>query len=360
MAASTEVVLDLTLHFAGRPWWWRDPAHLGAILAAVRAHDLWLDFRHVGVQAATLAPFVSVDEVVAASAGWQARAYVLHTHPDGELDAAFTGSYLSLGLRGEGLALQLQATGPELAARLATLVDGAVGFVRALHHHFTGVARVGLETYLRANLRYPSVRPPRVQRTWSLGHLLDVFDPVYYDEETVLADDVRRLLAHPLPAGAERIDDTGLTILRWGRDLVDDDAVVQAAARQERFFADALDLPVIAAYNAAGDLLTAPGAAVAHPPLTVHDPESDTGYLALVAGADGAIADAAWAPAAAWARAAALPDGTLLAAVRLIVPSRAAALALHPRATAAGIERVLYADPQGRWWDPHPPGWWQG
>lgn len=360
MAGLTEVVLELTLHFAGKPWWWREPAHLAAILEAVRAHDLWLDFRHAGVQAAALTPFTSVDEVVAASAGWKDRVYVLHTHPRGGLADAFVGSYLSLALRGEGLALQLQAAGAQLAARRATLVDGAVGLVRALHHRFTGVARIGLETYLRSDLRYPSVRPPRVQRIWSLGHLLDVFDPVYYDEETVLVDDVRRLLAHPLPAGAERIDDAGLTILRWVRDLVDDDEVVRAAARQERFFADALDLPVIAAYNPAGDLLTAPAAdAVAHPPLTVLEPATGTGYLALVAGDDGAVADAAWAPAAAWARAGALPDGTPLAAVRLIVSSRPAALALSPRATAAGIERVLYADPQGRWWDPAPPGWWQ-
>lgn len=359
MAGLNEVVLDLTLSFPGKGWWWRDPAHLRAILTAARDHELWLDFRFVGVQAARLAPFASIDEVVAAATGWAARSYVLHTRQEGGLEEAFQGSYLSFDLRGEKLALQLRCADDALAARRATLIDSLIAFIRQLHHAFTGVARIGRRTHVRTDLPHPAVRPPRVEELWTFGHLVDAFDPVFYAEQTILADELGRLLAHPLPAGATRIDDDGLVILRWVDDVIDEEAVARGCALQERSVVDALDPPIVPAYDEAGDLGIAAGKAEPHPPLTVYDPGERIGYLAVVTVAGGGIEEARWSAASSWARAGALPDGTPLAAVRVIVPDRATALALHERAATDGIERVLYADDRGAWWDPHPPGWWQ-
>jgi hypothetical protein len=351
-----EVVLDLTLHFPGKGWWWRDAAHLQAILAAARDRDLWLGFRFAGVQAARLTPFAAVDEVIAASTGWGARSYVLHTRQEGGLENAFEGSYLSFDLAGDKLALQLRCADAELAARRATLIDSLIAFIRQLHHAFSGVARIGLGTCVRTDLRYPSVRPPRVEERWTFGHLVDVYDPIYYAQETLLADDLGRLLTHPLPAGATRIEDDGLVILRWVDDLVDEEAVVRGRAAQERFVVEAVDPQIIGAYNAAGDRKVVARAAEACPPLTLYDSDTKIGYLALVIDVSD---ERRWMEASSWARAGALPDGTPLAAVRVIVPDRATARACHDRAAADGIDRVLYVDEQGAWWDPHPPGWWQ-
>jgi hypothetical protein len=109
-------------------------------------------------------------------------------------------------------------------------------------------------------------------------------------------------------------------------------------------------------YNQEGDLLVDAGEAEERPPLTFYDPANQIGYKAVVPGAMDAEQ---WAEMEGWAARHKLPDGTAIAAMRLVVPNRATALALQRRARKAGIEAVLYTDNQGQWWNPSPPGPWR-
>ena len=54
-----------------------------------------------------------------------------------------------------------------------------------------------------------------------------------------------------------------------------------------------------------------------------------------------------------------MPDGTPVAAVRVIVPLRHHAFEIAEQARAAGIDGVLYPDDDGDLWNPDPPGAWR-
>jgi len=359
MAHISRVNLDLHLKFFRARRWWRDSRRLGRILEALRRNDLWFDFRYLGVEAGALQPFDRVEQVLGASVDWQKRTYVLHTRGDIGMEASVRASHISFSVSGGTLWLQLSILGPELQQRRATLIDQLIGFVRQILSDFPGVIRIDSGSYASVDgLRHASVRPPRVETRWSYGHLFDVLDPMRL-EKTPLADDARRLLDARLPAGAERIEERGVVFLRWARDLVDEGDVSLGLARQERFFVDTLNPRPIAAYNDVGDKRVKPSSAEVRPPLTAYDRAEHIGYQVLRAEADGSVDEKGWAQVSAWARAGRLPDGAPLAGVRVIVPRRPAATALHGRALADGIEAVLYRDDGGGWWDPFPPGLWQ-
>lgn len=360
MAGMTAVTLEIQLELDGEPWWWRDPRPLELILAALRQNGLWLDFRYFGAQAAPLVPFESVAEVLAASAAWLNHIYVLHSHGEGGLTPAFQGSYVSFSLDTGTLRLRLQAAQPALDERRATLLDGMVGFLCQLKDTLGAGVRVGPEAFIeQAGLAYPAVRPPRLREPFRFGHLVDAFDRTYFSKNPRFQKEVEQLLAAPTPPGCERSEHNGIVVFCWARDLNDEVAVAASCARSERFFVDVINPPVVAAYNDAGDLRTFASSLEAHPPLTMYDAAKKIGYKAIVAEDTGAVEPSDWAAIAAWAAARRLPDGSPLEAMRVIVHFRAAALALHDRAVASGIERVLYPDENGILWDPAPPGLWQ-
>ena len=59
-----------------------------------------------------------------------------------------------------------------------------------------------------------------------------------------------------------------------------------------------------------------------------------------------------------WLQEGALPDGTPLKELSLILPNRQAALDVRDVALAAGVSKVLYVDDSDGWWDPFPEGDW--
>jgi hypothetical protein len=362
MAGLTGVTLDVELEVDGEASWWRDTRLLAQILAALERRGLWFDFGYVGEQGAPLEPFASTAEVLGASTEWLDRIYVLHSHGEGGLERAFQGSYVSFSLEASKLRLQLKAAPPALDTRRDSLVESMVGCLCDLQDALGSSGRVGPTAFVhQSGLRHPWVRPPRLDEPFQLGHLVDAFDPAYFAKHPRYQEAVEKLLVAPIPAGCERTEHHGLVLFRSVRDLRDEAEVVSGCARQERFFIDVINPPIVPAFNEAGDLrvIGIRARLDPHPPLTAYDEDRQTGYKALLADEAGGVEADEWARLAGWARAGQLPDGSPLKALRVIVPYRSAALALHARAVAEGIDCVLYPDDKGVWWDPSPPGPWQ-
>jgi hypothetical protein len=364
MSALTAVVLNLDIQVDGESEWWHDPALLGRIVVSLKRRGLWLDFAYVGKEGATLDRFASVDEVLEASTRWLDRPYVLHTHGEGGIERAFEGSYVSFSLGGGDARVQLNVAPPALDARRPTLLDDLVHFVCDVHDALDGYGRIGPQAVVEQHgVRYPNVRPPRVvELPFAEGSLLEAYDLRYFEQNRRKSTgNVAKLLAAAPPDGCLRIEHRGLVVFRWAAHLADDAEIAAGCAREERFLADVLEPPILRSFDAAGNM-RAVGLRTRldpHPPLTVYDSNERTGYKAIVADESGNVDRHEWATLAGWARAKQLPDGTPIDALRVIVPSRAAALALHPRAAADGIDAVLFSDSEGVWWNPSPPGLWQ-
>lgn len=243
------MLLDLCLDFdakamPARPWW-RDGAVLGAILGAVRANDLWLDFRWVGREGGALSR-LDPGELLAETRAWEDRGYVLHARREGGLEA----SHLSLGLRGALLRVQLSADRAAVRARGAAILDAMIELAFACRGAFGGRAVFGEGCAIRVpGLDFETVEPPRTHPTLSLEGLVVFADAAYFaacdalDPDAHLVADLDALRAARLPRGAKRFERDGVLVLSWLDGALTTAAMARACARGQAWLARTLALP---------------------------------------------------------------------------------------------------------------------
>jgi hypothetical protein len=344
------VSLDLTFDIRKPSAWWKD-GRIGRELAtALTGNGLWLDFAFAGTAGGRMRPLHAPEEVEDFARKWKPAEYSLQQDPDDDLEAPT----LTLSVREGYFAAALLVTGEALEERAARLVESLAGFGKQIFAALAPIATLTLGQTIVSE-PYPRPRPPRVTTLGlSPGSLLDFVDLDFLraNGSKKQADAVAKA---KLPPGASRERDGRLVVLRWAAEVADLRRVAAARARQERWLVENVGLDRDQNYNEAGDLLVDADGAEEHPPLTYYDPANEIGYKAVVPTAMDA---AQWAEIERWAKRGKLPDGSVLSAVRLIVPNRAAALKLRARARETGVKAVLYTDNQGQWWDPSPPGEW--
>jgi len=199
---------------------------------------------------------------------------------------------------------------------------------------------------------YPRPRPPRSSQ-WRLDAVSHYFGQRWM-RRTGKGALLDGLLREPLAPGASRELDGDAVLLAFAGDLRDEAAVARARAAHEQWISRIVPTEPARGWNAEGDRLVVPAGAQPLAPLTLYDPDTKVGYKAIVVQPDGSVDEEIWAELLAILQRGALPDGAPLASIRLIVPVRDNALALHDRAIAAGFEMVTYPRGQGVFWQVHP------
>src|SRR5262245_45948035 len=368
MSSEPQVFLDVSFNFHGStpdpsvPWW-KDPTILGAILRGARDLDLWLGFRHVGHMGSTqLEPIRSVDDVIAETPAWDDRGWVLHSRDHDDPLA----SSLTLSLRQALFRLQLTIGSEDLPARRDTLLPRATELVALAHRALAGRAWLGAGSSVRVlSLDHPHARPPREHPVLDLGTLATFVDAAYLaDRDRRIPDehlvrDLATLREAEMPADTAREERDGLLAIRWTLEPLDARTMAGACARSEEWLGRALALPPRWGWNELGDQEIDVSELEPHPPLTLYDDGLERGYKTVAATKTGQLLPAgALDQIAAWIRDGRLPDGTAVAEVVAIAPSREAALAIRDRALKLGVSRVVHTDNDARLWDPFPPGDW--
>lgn len=278
---------------------------------------------------------------------------------DALLDRDGTDVRLSIETMENGLALTAIVRGEPLARIGVAAIDAYADVLADLAISWRGQARLS-EAWAQPVRRsppfsYPRVRPPRVTRPFrEPSAIVDVLDtkladsPMYPDT----ASGTRALARAELPAGVDRRERDGIVILRWLDDPCDAVAAAEAAARHEQWLYEVLPTSTAPGWNVEGDLRLT-GTVRPSPPsldlVTCKSGEPDA-YFGHVTALD-RIGEVGIRT---------LPDGAELAELRLLAPSRAAALELVHQARAAGFDRVVHRDASGTLWDPAPPGTWLG
>jgi hypothetical protein len=199
---------------------------------------------------------------------------------------------------------------------------------------------------------YPRLQPPRASE-WSLDGVSHYFGQRFLKRtgDGALLD---QLLREPLPSGVTREIDGDAVLLAFADDVCDAAAVARARTTHEQWISRIVPTEPERGWNAEGDRIVIPDEPRPLAPLTLYDPGPQIGYKAIVVQPDGSIDEEIWSELKALLQRGALPDGTPVASIRLIVPVRANALALHGRAITEGFEMVTYPRGEGVFWQVHP------
>lgn len=234
-------------------------------------------------------------------------------------------------------------------------LDGLVAWARAVAKLPEGRARVRCGTVYPIELEYPARRPPVSHDYVRLGTLVDFFGPAWLSERAPDLASVARNAK--LPAGASRIQDDELIVLRWVTDPRSPDDVAEACMRQEDWWRAHVDMAPDGGWNARGDRGVYPAALEPGAPFTLVDRARHVGYRAVVVMPDGTLDGASWSEIADLTALDRLADGTPIEHVRLIVSVRDDAIAIAERARELGVDAVLYREddtlfnvmPAGNW-----------
>jgi hypothetical protein len=258
--------------------------------------------------------------------------------------------------------LRVVLEGTPLAEHRATALDDLVAAVQRSVDAWRGLAAVS-EAWIKAEYDgakppYARVRPPRIHMRYPQRSLVTFLDPELHHSSSAFAKpaELAALTEPPPPAPAVVTTHNGLITVRWAHTL-DDDAIAAASTGHDRWIRR-IDTDPDRDFNAQGDQVIVTGNAKPLPPLTLYNPYLKLGLKAVLVLPDGELEASAWDEAKAWIQAHALPDGTPLDTLWVVVPLREHAIALHSRAVEAGFKATVYPDPRGRFWDPCPPGPW--
>jgi hypothetical protein len=352
--------LDLTFAFADEEaeHWWRTPTLLEKVVSAIEETGLRFGFDRIksaaGKPIAKLAGPGALPELARA---WKEGLYVASAAAGGE-----EATNLAFGLRHDRFILQVDVASRDLAR--PRLIESLIALTVATRLALDGEAFLELTSCIRTlRFQWTRPRPPRRHPAFSSLALVDFLDErtlqlrARNSPEADLPGALARARSAPLPKGVGRSTHGPLLVLRWIGDTLAEKAVADACYTHERWLGEALGAVPAPGWNEAGDQAVAAGPMGPHAPLTFYDAGARHGYKTAIVTEDGQIDDEeAWQEIAGWAHRGALPDGTPLDEMRVILSSREAVLAVAARARRDGIAKVLYIAAGGTLWDPFPAG----
>lgn len=280
---------------------------------------------------------------------------------DGADDPEVTAA---LDLRNDRSEVRLMVRGEPLAARASHALDDLIGAVQAVVAALAGAAGLS-DGHLQADFNgrefdFPRPRPPRENSRYPERSIVTFIDGGFHASEAAFSrpGDLDALTS-PAPAAPAKVSTAGgLTTVRFARTL-DDAELTRAASDHAQWIADRIDTDLAFGFNEEGDQLEERGPTKPMPPLTLYDREYEIGYKAVVVFPDGTYERGAWDEAKKVAKAGKLPDGTVVTAVKIVVPLREHCAVVADAARTAGFDAVVYGDSDGNFWNPDPPGNWR-
>jgi hypothetical protein len=273
---------------------------------------------------------------------------------------------IDLDLRANRCEVRATATGAALAARGDQALDDLVTAMQACIAALRGVAGLGdgsIRVVSMSNaFDYPRPRPPRRSQRYPEGSVVTFLDPAFHASGASSAkpDEIAALTEPAPPSPADTTTGDGVVTVRWAK-TIDRADLAAGASAHGLWIADRIKPDIDNDFNELGDQREH-RAYNSQPTggLTLYDPRTKVGYKAVLVLPDGSVEPSAWDDAKQIAQAGKLEDGTLVSAVRLVVPLRPHVFAIAKEAKQAGFDAVLYPEGDGSFWDPDPPGNWIG
>jgi hypothetical protein len=261
--------------------------------------------------------------------------------------------------------ITLIAQKAELMRHQATALDDMITALQGCWKAMKDVA--GLDggriqfQFMRRPLDCMRCRPPRQSNRYPDPSMVTFLDAAFHASGAVYTHpgDVQALTIPPPPSPAETTEEDGLVTVRWARSLSDDDLIAGAGGHNV-WITERIETDPVPGFNEVGDVCWSAGKIVPKPPLTLYNAETKIGYKAVLILPDGSAEESAWKEAKDILRAKALPDGTPVDHVCIVVPLREHVFQIADRAKQEGFEAVLYMGEKGEFWNVNPSGLWRG
>ncbi|MBL8620406.1 MAG: hypothetical protein JNK64_03855 [Myxococcales bacterium] len=336
--------------------WLKDKSVVAALVEAVLSLPVCADMRFAEVD--EIEPFAGLKAAKALVATGRVAIVKFQDSDQDQADVV-----ARLAVRDGAFELWIRATGEPLAKHRSTIIDQFTNLAARLRDLLEGTAGLDIgyitAAYRVRPFRYLRDRPPRWHDHYPGNSIVDLLDTRFHQsaEPGARPDDIAALTKKPAPP-ARIAEAGGLMVIRWA-ESADEAEVIRAAGEHERWIAERLSPALAEGFNADGDQLEDRWTLEARPPLTLYSPMTHIGYKAVVVFPDGTIEESAWKDALRIAKAKALPDGSPVAEVRIVVPNRDLTFAVAEQAAAAGFTAVVYPDDRGSFWNPDPPGPWR-
>src|SRR6185436_9707651 len=269
--------------------------------------------------------------------------YFDHEIPERSVLARFS-------LRDAEAEVRIVLEGAQLEEHRATALDDLAAATQRAIEAWRGVAPANeaniMAEYDGAQPPYARARPPRKNLRYPQRSLVTFLDPAVHQSGHVFAkpEELAALTEPPPPAPAVVTTHDDLIMVRWAKTL-NDDAIAAASAGHDRWIRR-IDTDLEDGFNEEGDKAIVTRNAKPLPPLALYNPHTKFGLKAVLVLPDGEPESSAWDEAKALIDAHALPNGTPLDALSIVVPLREHAISLHDRAVKAGFRATLYPDKQ--------------
>jgi len=312
------------------------------LLAPLRAEGLLAHVTHLWIADGKPRPIGSAAQLDKLVGGWRDEVVQLYS---GAFDDPDFMVHASLGPAGIRLTVGFGRAFVDGALR-----DRVAGLVTAWSTRMSRWRCRLTVASLAPATTYP--RPlPRVTGTkWPLGELEYYLGRAWHQADRERAAVLAGIARARLPRGATRTTDGDVLRIALACDLGDPHAVADARAASERWLTPLVPTEPDEDWNELGDRIVVPTERDELLPFTFYDAEARVGYKGLVVDPDtGEIDEAAWSELVGIASSGEAHDGTPVASVRLVFPTRQDALAMYARTIASGFEMALYPKGAALW-----------
>lgn len=368
MARSTALRLTVFLRFfsrvdpksGGPVSWLKDKARAAALIEAILETPV---LSTVAVGRAGDDDFAAIDTAEAVKRGATGKEVRLELQDREDTDHEVGLSLLLGAARTE---LRVLVSGAELAKHDAKALDALIAMTERCVAALAGAAGLS-DGHVKVDhgssaspFTFPLPRPPRENRRYPERSIVTFIDTAFHATDAGFArpGDPKALTVPPPPAPARMSASDGLITVRWAHSL-DEAELATACSEHMQWIIDRIDTTVQPGFNQLGDQLDDVSNAEPRGALTLYDEEYALGYKAVLVLPDGSYEKSAWNEAKKILEARALPDGSAVEGVRIVVPLREHVFAIAAEAKAAGFDAVVYPEGPGAFWNPDPPGEWR-
>lgn len=205
----------------------------------------------------------------------------------------------------------------------------------------------------------PLPRPPRALGWWPCGPVQAVDMRAVECAPQDLAAQMKRVVAAARPPGVQTRREGGVVADVWIDDMRSVEEVEATLSDQIAWYGDVVEAEIRAGFNELGDRrISMDLVNTAQLPFVFLDLANARGLVPVVTDGSAVVAGPVL-EALGMLGQLYLPNGGLLAAVDLILPTREEAVASRAWATSVGAGRTLYIGSDNQLWDPYPAGAWR-
>ena len=340
-----------------RDTWWNNST-VSQVLDAISSVVFWEDISFFSLAGSSEFLVLNEDTVLVDTLrNWKNGMYSFST------SATQNSNRINISIREYGLSIYTVYSMEETCKYQETILESLIDFMQQLILIFENQSVIGPNIGVGVRgVTFSRKRPPYRSVIWTADKLVDIVSRNYLLENHDLKEvsNFKTLSQLELPFEVKRIQRDDILIIVWANKLETEEQVRFQLQNRNVFYTKHLQLKRDSRFNAFGDQKESQSvfSLRSTPFMTFYDDMHKIGYKAFVIIETVKELENELILLSAWMSNLATPDGLELKEMRLILNDRESALLVLPAAKLYGINKILFLDDQGQFWNINPSGNW--